>query len=72
MCPARTPDGVVNVRPKAVSRPRKATGLLKLLVRSPPSSAASHPDGAGKSRNLRTVKSSMTGGSTVAREQNHA
>eukprot|EP00966_Prymnesium_polylepis_P120245 2778657-Prymnesium_polylepis.2 len=27
----RTPDGVVNVRPKAMRGPRKAAGLLKLL-----------------------------------------
>jgi len=41
----RTPDGVVNIRLKAMRGPRKAAGLLKLLVRSPPSPAASHPDG---------------------------
>ena len=44
----RTPDGVVIVRPKAMRGPRKATGLLKLLVRSPPSSAASHQTVAKK------------------------
>ena len=44
----RTPDGVVIVRPKAMRGPRKATGLLKLLVRSPPSSAASHQTVAEK------------------------
>ena len=32
----RTPDGLVNLRPNAMSRPRKATGLQKLLVCSPP------------------------------------
>ena len=32
----RTPDGVVNVRPKAMRGPRKAAGLPKSLVRSPP------------------------------------
>ena len=32
----RTPDGVVNLRPKAILRPRKAAGLLRSLVRSPP------------------------------------
>ena len=32
----RTADGVVNVRPKAMRGPRKAAGLLKLLIRSPP------------------------------------
>ena len=41
----RTAGGAVNLRPKAMRGPRKAAGLLKLLVRSPPSSAASHPDG---------------------------
>ena len=41
----RTPDRVVNVRPKAMRGPRKAAGLLKLLIRSPPLPAASHPDG---------------------------
>ena len=41
----RTPDGVVDVRPKAMSRPRKAAGFLKLPVRSPSSSAVGHPDG---------------------------
>jgi len=41
----RTPDGLVNLRPNAMSRPCKATGLLKSPARSPPSSAASHPDG---------------------------
>ena len=41
----RTPDGAVNLRPKAMRGPRKAAGLLKLLVRSPPSPVASHPDG---------------------------
>ena len=41
----RTPGGVVNVRPNAMSRPRKADGLLKSPVRSPPSSAVSGPDG---------------------------
>ena len=44
----RTPDGVVSVRPKAISRPRKAAGLLKSLVRSPSSSAARGPDGGRK------------------------
>ena len=44
----RTPDGIVNVRPNAMSRPRKAAGLLKSLVRSPSSSAARGPDGAEK------------------------
>ena len=38
----RTPDGVVDLRPKVKLRPRKAAGLLKLLMRSPPSPAASH------------------------------
>ena len=41
----RTPDGVVNLRPKAMQGPRKATGLQKSPVRSPPSSAVRHPDG---------------------------
>ena len=41
----RTADGVVYVRPKAMRGPRKAAGLLKLLIRSPPLPAASHPDG---------------------------
>ena len=44
----RTLDGVVDLRPNAMSRPRKAAGLLKSLVRSPPSSAARGPDGAEK------------------------
>ena len=44
----RTPDGVVNVRLEGMSRPRKAAGLLNLPVRSPSSSAARSPDGAGK------------------------
>ena len=43
-----TPDGVVDLRPNAMSRPRKAAGLLKSLVRSPLSSAARGPDGAEK------------------------
>ena len=29
----RTPDGVVNLRPNAMSRPHKATGLQKSPVR---------------------------------------
>jgi hypothetical protein len=37
--------GVVTVRPKAMSRPRKAAGLLRSPARSPPSSAVGHPDG---------------------------
>ena len=41
----RPPGGVVSVRPKAMSRPRKAAGLLKSPVRSPSSSAARGPDG---------------------------
>jgi len=40
--------------------PRKAAGLLKLLMRSPPSPAASHRLGGRKSQNLRTSESSMT------------
>ena len=41
----RTLDGVVDLRPKATRGPRKAACLLKLLVRSPPSSAARGPEG---------------------------
>ena len=44
----RTPDGVVNLRPNAMSRPHKATDLQKSPVRSLPSSAARGPDGAEK------------------------
>ena len=38
----RTLDGVVNLRSNAMRGLRKAAGLLKLLMRSPPSPAASH------------------------------
>ena len=41
----RTADGVVNLRPNAMSRPCKADSLPKLPVRSPPSSAARGPEG---------------------------
>ena len=44
----RPPGGVVNLSPKAMSRPRKAAGLLRSLVRSPSSWAARGPDGAEK------------------------
>eukprot|EP00966_Prymnesium_polylepis_P160434 3709243-Prymnesium_polylepis.3 len=58
---------------KAMLRPRKATGLQMSLVRPPSSLAVSGPDGAENIEFLeRSIKSSMTGGSTVEREQNHA
>ena len=69
----RTPDGVVNVRPRAMRGPCKADSLLKTAVRSPPSPPTSHPSTvAEKSILLRMAASSMTGANTVKREQNHA
>ena len=70
--PLRTPDGVVNLRPNAMSRPRKTDGLPKSPARSPPSSAARGPDGAEKGRILRTIKSSMTSSTTAKRAANNA
>ena len=56
----RTPDGVINLRPKAMQGPRKATGLLKVLVRAPPLAVAGKPIDESKIENLAATEPSMT------------
>jgi hypothetical protein len=56
----RTPDGVINLGPKAMQGPRKATGLLKLLVRAPPLTVAGKPIDESKIENLAATEPSMT------------
>ena len=61
----RTPGGVVNVRPKAMPRPRNAVTLLKLLVRAPPLTVAGKPIDESKIENLAATEPSMTDGTSV-------
>ena len=61
----RTPDGVAIVRPKAMQGPRKAPGLLKLLVRAPPLTVAGKPIDESKIENLAATEPSMTDVTTV-------
>ena len=62
----RTPDGVVNLRPKAMLRLRKATGLLNKVARTRTAlTVAAKPIDGSKIENLAATEPSMTDGTSV-------